>query len=80
MTGYLRFGEDGRRENFTLSVVEMTVNSDIVKVNRTVFILKTISTEGECNEFSITDRAMVGAESLPDGAGEIRSTARHSRV
>lgn len=32
LTGSLRFGEDGRRENFTLSVVEMTVNSDIVKV------------------------------------------------
>lgn len=33
LTGSLRFGEDGRRENFTLSVVEMTVNSDIVKVS-----------------------------------------------
>lgn len=32
LTGILRFGEDGRRENFTLGVVEMTVNSDIVKV------------------------------------------------
>ena len=33
LTGGVRFGDDGRRENFTLSVVEMTVNSDIVKVN-----------------------------------------------
>ena len=32
LTGALRFGEDGRRENFSLSVVEMTINSDIVKV------------------------------------------------
>ncbi|XP_032785100.2 glutamate receptor 1 isoform X1 [Daphnia magna] len=34
LTGSLRFGEDGRRENFTLSVVEMTVNSDIVKIGQ----------------------------------------------
>lgn len=32
LTGSVRFGDDGRRENFTLSVVEMTVSSDIVKV------------------------------------------------
>uniref|UniRef100_A0A0P6DQ48 Glutamate receptor ionotropic, kainate n=1 Tax=Daphnia magna TaxID=35525 RepID=A0A0P6DQ48_9CRUS len=34
LTGSLRFGEDGKRENFTLSVVEMTVNSDIVKIGQ----------------------------------------------
>ena len=35
----MRFGDDGRRENFTLSVVEMTINSDIVKVCHNVLML-----------------------------------------
>ena len=35
LSGHLRFGDEGRRENFTLNVVEMTVNSDIVKVTHT---------------------------------------------
>lgn len=32
MTGEIRFSEDGRRQNYTLHVVEMTVNSAMVKV------------------------------------------------
>lgn len=32
LTGDIRFNEDGRRENYTLNVVEMTVNSAMVKV------------------------------------------------
>lgn len=32
LTGDIKFNEDGRRENYTLSVVEMTVNSAMVKV------------------------------------------------
>lgn len=32
MTGDIRFNEDGRRENYTLSVMEMTVDSGLVKV------------------------------------------------
>lgn len=32
LTGEIRFSEDGRRQNYTLNVVEMTVNSAMVKV------------------------------------------------
>ncbi len=32
MTGEIRFSDDGRRQNYTLGVVEMTVNSAMVKV------------------------------------------------
>lgn len=32
LTGDIRFAESGRRENYTLHVVEMTVNSAMVKV------------------------------------------------
>lgn len=32
LTGDIRFNEDGRRENYTLSVVEMSANSDMVKI------------------------------------------------
>lgn len=32
LTGDIRFNEDGRRQNYTLEVVEMTVNSGVVKV------------------------------------------------
>lgn len=32
LTGDIRFNEDGRRENYTLSIVEMSSNSDMVKV------------------------------------------------
>lgn len=32
ITGEVRFSEDGRRQNYTLHVVEMTVNSAMVKV------------------------------------------------
>ncbi|XP_075228817.1 glutamate receptor IB [Lycorma delicatula] len=32
LTGEVRFNEDGRRQNYTLHVVEMTVNSAMVKV------------------------------------------------
>lgn len=32
LTGDIRFNEDGRRTNYTLSVVEMSSNSDMVKV------------------------------------------------
>lgn len=32
MTGEIRFSEEGRRQNYTLHVVEMTVNSAMVKV------------------------------------------------
>lgn len=32
LTGEIRFNEDGRRTNYTLNVVEMTVNSAMVKV------------------------------------------------
>lgn len=32
LTGEIRFNEDGRRENYTLSVVEMSSNSDMIKV------------------------------------------------
>lgn len=32
LTGDIRFNEDGRRINYTLSVVEMSSNSDMVKV------------------------------------------------
>lgn len=32
LTGDIRFNEDGRRQNYTLEVVEMTVSSGVVKV------------------------------------------------
>lgn len=32
LTGEIRFTDDGRRQNYTLHVVEMTVNSAMVKV------------------------------------------------
>ena len=32
LTGTIRFGENGRRHNYTLHVYEMTVNSALVKV------------------------------------------------
>ncbi|KAF7276433.1 hypothetical protein GWI33_010329, partial [Rhynchophorus ferrugineus] len=32
LTGDIRFNEEGRRQNYTLHVVEMTVNSAMVKV------------------------------------------------
>lgn len=32
LTGDIRFNEDGRRTNYTLSVVEMSSNSDVIKV------------------------------------------------
>lgn len=32
LSGEIRFNEDGRRENYTLLVMEMTVNSGLVKV------------------------------------------------
>lgn len=32
LTGEIRFSDDGRRQNYTLGVVEMTVNSAMVKV------------------------------------------------
>lgn len=32
LTGEIRFSDDGRRQNYTLHVVEMTVNSAMVKV------------------------------------------------
>jgi ionotropic glutamate receptor len=32
LTGEIRFNEDGRRQNYTLHVVEMTINSAMVKV------------------------------------------------
>lgn len=32
LTGDIRFNEDGRRQNYTLNIVEMTVNSAMVKV------------------------------------------------
>lgn len=32
LTGEIRFNEDGRRQNYTLHVVEMTVNSAMVKI------------------------------------------------
>lgn len=33
LTGEVRFNDDGRRQNYTLHVVEMTVNSAMVKVH-----------------------------------------------
>lgn len=32
LTGDIRFNEDGRRENYTLSVLEISVSSEMVKV------------------------------------------------
>lgn len=32
LTGEVRFNDDGRRQNYTIHVVEMTVNSAMVKV------------------------------------------------
>lgn len=32
LTGEVRFNDDGRRQNYTLHVVEMTVNSAMVKI------------------------------------------------
>lgn len=32
LTGEIRFNDDGRRQNYTLHVMEMTVNSAMVKV------------------------------------------------
>lgn len=32
LTGEIRFSEEGRRQNYTLNVVEMSVNSGMVKV------------------------------------------------
>lgn len=33
LTGQIHFNDDGRRQNYTLHVVEMTVNSAMVKVS-----------------------------------------------
>jgi hypothetical protein len=33
LTGEIRFNDDGRRQNYTLHVVEMTFNSAMVKVS-----------------------------------------------
>lgn len=38
LTGEVRFNDDGRRQNYTLHVVEMTVNSAMVKVSTYVQI------------------------------------------
>jgi len=43
LTGHLKFGDHGRRENFTLNVVEMTVNSDIVKVGPSIQLTNTLN-------------------------------------
>lgn len=32
LTGEIRFSEEGRRQNYTLNVVEMSINSGVVKV------------------------------------------------
>lgn len=33
LTGDIRFTEDGRRHNYTIDVMEMTIHSSKVKVN-----------------------------------------------
>lgn len=44
LTGEIRFNDDGRRHNYTLHVVEMTVNSAMVKVNISFsFLFRSIS-------------------------------------
>lgn len=40
LTGEIRFNDDGRRQNYTLHVVEMTVNSAMVKVSYTIMFHK----------------------------------------
>ena len=78
LTGSLRFGDDGRRENFTLSVVEMTVNSDIVKVS-----LKknhNLYNESINSRVFLKDRAMVGGQQVPIRAGQVRPPAGHSGI
>lgn len=40
LTGEIRFNDDGRRQNYTLHVVEMTVNSAMVKVSYTIMFYK----------------------------------------
>lgn len=37
LTGDVRFNDEGRRQNYTLQVVEMTVNSAMVKVIFQIF-------------------------------------------
>jgi hypothetical protein len=34
LTGDIRFNDDGRRQNYTLHIVEMTLNSAMVKVSK----------------------------------------------
>ena len=58
LTGDIRFAESGRRENYTLHVVEMTVNSAMVQVRqRKIFnqlrAHETIPSYFLCNIFSV---------------------------
>jgi len=39
LTGEINFDDLGRRENYTLDVIEMTVDSDVVKVNIYILII-----------------------------------------
>lgn len=51
LTGDIRFNEDGRRENYTLNIMEMTVDSGLVKVadwsDRYGFVLMKTNAAGE---------------------------------
>jgi len=38
LTGNIGFDDLGRRENYTLSIMEMTVDSDVVKVSYCLFL------------------------------------------
>lgn len=51
LTGDIRFNEDGRRENYTLNIMEMTVDSGMVKVadwtDRFGFVLMKKHSDGD---------------------------------
>lgn len=51
LTGDIRFNEDGRRENYTLNIMEMTVDSGLVKVadwsDRYGFVLMKTNAAGD---------------------------------
>lgn len=89
LSGSLKFGEDGRRENFTLSVVEMTINSDIVKVRQRQYVsLRPFGVwsrkNGDIFSLSLfvcpTDWSMVGTVPVSDGAGQIRTSSSHTGI
>ena len=81
LTGHLKFGDYGRRENFTLNVVEMTVNSDIVKVRPPYHrINRSIEQFIQNPSFSDADWSVVGSRPLQNSSGQVHSASGRTRI